>query len=80
MIMGDNKYYRGELDAAEDLYRRSLDVNSEYSEAVISLALTLRKKGAEEEAGKLLDKILEIEPENVLARNLVGRGPLDLES
>ncbi len=79
-IMGDIKYFRGELDNAEDLYRRSLDVNSEYSEAVISLALTLRKKGKEEEAGKLLDKILEIEPENVLARNLVGRGPLDLES
>jgi tetratricopeptide (TPR) repeat protein len=78
-IMGDIKYYRGDLDDAEDLYRRSLDVNSEYSEAVISLALTLRKKGREEEAGKLLDKILEVEPENVLARNLVGRGPLDLE-
>ncbi len=79
-IMGDIKYCRGELDAAEDLYRRSLDVNSEYSEAAISLALTLRKKGREEEAGKLLDKILVIEPENVLARSLVGRGPLDLES
>jgi tetratricopeptide (TPR) repeat protein len=78
-IMGDIKYYRGDLDEAEDLYRKSLDVNSEYSEAVISLALTLRKKGHEEEAGKLLDKILEFEPENVLARNLVGRGLLDLE-
>ncbi len=79
-IMGDIKYFRGELDAAEELYRRSLKVNSEYSEAVISLAMTLRKKGREEEAGELLEKILEIEPENVLARNLVGRGPLDLES
>ena len=79
-IMGDIKYFRGELDAAEVLYRKSLDINSEYSEAVISLALTLRKKGREEEAEKLLEKLLEIEPENVLARNLVGRGPLDLES
>jgi tetratricopeptide (TPR) repeat protein len=79
-IMGDIKYFRGELDEAEDLYRRSLDINSEYSEAVISLALTLRRKGREEEAGRLLDRILEIEPENVLARNLIGRGPLDLES
>jgi len=78
-IMGDIKYFRGELGEAESLYRRSLDVNSEYSEAVISLALTLRKLGREEEAGKLLEKILEVEPENVLARNLVGRGPLDLE-
>ncbi len=78
-IMGDIKYFRGEIDAAEDLYRRSLDVNSEYSEAGISLALTLRQKGREEEAVKLLDKILEIEPENVFARNLVGRGLLDIE-
>jgi tetratricopeptide (TPR) repeat protein len=78
-IMGDIKYFQGQLEEAEDLYRRSLDVNSEYSEAGVSLALTLRKKGREEEAEKLLEKILEIEPENVLARNLVGRGPLDLE-
>jgi len=78
-IMGDIKYCCGELDAAEKLYRRSLKVNSEYSEAVISLALTLRKKGCEEEADVLLGKVLEIEPENVIARNLVGRGPLDLE-
>lgn len=79
-IMGDIKYFRGDLDNAEALYRRSLEVNSEYGEAVISLALTLRKKGQEEEAEKLLEKLLEIEPENVLARNLVGRGPLDLQS
>jgi tetratricopeptide (TPR) repeat protein len=77
--MGDIKYFRGDLDNAEALYRRSLDVNSEYGEAVISLALTLRKKGQDEEAEKLLEKLLEIEPENVLARNLVGRGPLDLQ-
>ena len=78
-IMGDIKYLRGELDEAEDLYRRSLQVNSEYSEAAVSLALTLRRKGRGEEAGEILERILEIEPENVLARNLVGRGPLDLE-
>ena len=54
-------------------------MNHEYGEATISLALTLRKKGREAEAADLLGKILEVEPENVLARNLVGRGPLDLE-
>lgn len=79
-IMGDIKFFRGDLDAAEQMYRHSLEVNREYNDAALSLALTLRKKGSEGEAAALLEKILEREPENVVARNLVGRGPLDLES
>jgi len=79
-IMGDIRFYRGALDDAEKYYRKSLEVNREYSEAAISLALTLRKKGEEEEAGRILGSLLEREPENVVARNLTGRGPLDLES
>ena len=79
-IMGDIRFFRGAIDDAEKYYRKSLEVNREYSEAAISLALTLRKKGEEKEAGKLLENLLEREPENVVARNLVGRGPLDLES
>lgn len=78
-IMGDIRFFRGDIDAAEQMYRRSLEVNREYSDAALSLALTLRKKGNEDEANALLVKILEREPEHVVARNLVGRGPLDLE-
>jgi tetratricopeptide (TPR) repeat protein len=78
-ILGDIKFYRGELEAAERFYRKSLGVNSEYSEANLSLALTLRNEGREGEAEALLKKLIEHDPENVLARNLLGRGPLDLE-
>lgn len=79
-ILGDIRFFRGDLDAAEAMYRHSLEVNREYSDAALSLALTLRKKGSEDEARALLERILAREPENVVARNLVGRGPLDLES
>ncbi|HVO76763.1 MAG TPA: tetratricopeptide repeat protein [Candidatus Bathyarchaeia archaeon] len=79
-ILGDIKFYRGELEAAERFYRKSLGVNSEYSEANLSLALTLRNEGREAEAEELLKKLIEHDPENVLARNLLGRGPLDFET
>ena len=79
-IMGDIKFYKGELDAAEEQYRQSLGVNAEYGGAFLSLALTLRKKGLEDEAEAVLRKLLEIDPEDVVARNLLGRGPLDLDS
>lgn len=77
-IMGDIKFYQGKLDEAERFYRLSLAVNSEYGEASLSLALTLRKKGKDEEANALLHKMVEVDPSNVIARNLLGRGPLDL--
>lgn len=79
-IMGDIKFYKGELDAAEEQYRKSLGVNAEYGGAILSLALTLRKKGLEDEAEEVLRKLLEVDPENVVARNLLGGGPLDLDS
>jgi len=79
-IMGDIRFLKGDLKNAEDLYRKSLEVNAEYSEASLSLALTLRKEGLEGEAEGILQKLVELDPENILARNLLGRGPLDLDS
>ncbi|MCK4538095.1 MAG: tetratricopeptide repeat protein [Candidatus Krumholzibacteria bacterium] len=73
-IMGDIQFYKGMLDRAEDYYRKSLDVNSEYGEAMVSLALTLRKKGMENKADELLRRLLEIDPENIVARNLISVG------
>ena len=55
-------------------------VNSEYGEAVLSLAMTLRRKGLEEEAEDALRKLIEVDPENVVARNMLEKGPLDLET
>jgi tetratricopeptide (TPR) repeat protein len=79
-ILGDIKFYRVDLEGAERFYRMSLAVNSEYSEASLSLALTLRKEGRESEAEEMLRRLLEHDPENVLARNLMGRGALDFET
>jgi tetratricopeptide (TPR) repeat protein len=79
-IKGDIKFNRGDIDSALSFYRKSLEVNSEYGEAVLSLAMTLRKKGLEEEAEQVLKRLIEIDPENVVARNMLGRGPLDLDT
>ncbi len=79
-IKGDIKFHRGDIDSALSLYRKSLEVNSEYGEAVLSLAMTLRKKGREEEAEQILKRLIEVDPENVVARSMLGRGPLDLET
>jgi tetratricopeptide (TPR) repeat protein len=77
-ILGDIKFLRGDLEGAELYYRKSLSVNAEYSEASLSLALTLRNEGRGAEAEDTLKRLIEHDPENVLARNLLGRGPLDL--
>ena len=77
-ILGDIKFYRDCLDEAEKYYRKSLNINSEYSEAAMSLALVLRKKGNFDEAEEILRRVLEYDPENVVARNLLGKGPLDI--
>ncbi len=79
-IKGDIKFHRGDIDSALSFYRKSLEVNSEYGEAVLSLAMTLRKKGMEEEAERVLQRLIEVDPENVVARNMLGRGPLDLDT
>jgi tetratricopeptide (TPR) repeat protein len=79
-IKGDIKFHRGDIDSALAFYRKSLEVNSEYGEAVLSLAMALRKKGLEEEAEQVLQRLIEVDPENVLARNMLGRGPLDLDT
>jgi tetratricopeptide (TPR) repeat protein len=79
-ILGDIKFHRGQLDEAEQCYRKSLGVNAEYGGASLSLALTLRKKGRDAEADETLRRLIEHDPENVLARNLLGRGPFDLDS
>ncbi|MBN2072084.1 MAG: tetratricopeptide repeat protein [Candidatus Krumholzibacteriota bacterium] len=78
-IMGDIQFYKGNLGQAETYYRKSLKINSEYSEAIISLALTIRKKGSDKEAEELLRNLLKFDPENVVARNLVGDGAIGLD-
>ncbi len=77
-ILGDIKFYRGDLESAERYYRKSLSLNTEYSEASLSLALTLRNEGRAGEADEMLGRLIEHDPENVLARILLGRGPFDV--
>ncbi|MCK4350359.1 MAG: tetratricopeptide repeat protein, partial [Candidatus Krumholzibacteria bacterium] len=78
-IKGDLAFLKGDNDRAEQLYKKSLEINSGYEEASLSLSMTLRKRGLEKEAERVLMNLLEQDPENVLARNLLGHGTLDLE-
>lgn len=79
-IMGDIQYYRRNLDKAEELYRKSLEVNAEYSEVLLSLAIVLRNKGESEKAQEILGRLLDFEPDNIYARNLIGEGPLNISN
>ena len=79
-IMGDIQYYRHNFDKAEEYYRRSLDINSEYSDVLISLSIVLRNKGENHKAQEILNRVLEVEPENLAARNLIGEGPLNIDN
>jgi len=78
-LLGDIKFFKGDIDDAEKYYRKSLKINSEYSEAALPLALVLRKKERFDEAEDVLKHILDYDPENVVARNLLGKGPLDIQ-
>jgi hypothetical protein len=49
-------------------------VNSEYGEALISLALTMRQKGMDDKAESILHRLVEIDPGNLVARNLIADG------
>lgn len=77
-IMGDIQYYKKNYDRAEDFYRKSLGVNSEYTDVLLSLAIVLRNRGESEQAQRMLEKLLEVDPENISARHLIGEGPLNI--
>ncbi|MBD3178849.1 MAG: tetratricopeptide repeat protein [Candidatus Latescibacteria bacterium] len=79
-IMGDIQYYRHNYDKAEEYYSRSLEINSEYTDVLISLSIVLRNKGENERAQEILMNVLKYEPDNLAARNLLGEGPLNIDN
>ena len=79
-IMGDIQYYRHNYDKAEEYYQKSLEMNSEYTDVLISLSIVLRNKGDNKQAQKVLKRVLEVEPDNLAARNLLGEGPLNIDN
>lgn len=78
-IMGDIQNYMKNYEKAENYYRKSLEVNSEYTDVLLSLAIVLRNKGESEKAQSFLKKLIEIQPDNLAARNLLGEGPLNID-
>jgi tetratricopeptide (TPR) repeat protein len=78
--MGDIQYYRHNYDKAEEYYCRSLEINSEYTDVLISLSIVLRNKGENERAQEILMNVLKYEPDNLAARNLLGEGPLNIDN
>ncbi len=78
-IMGDIQYYQENFEKSEEYYRKSLEVNSEYTDVMLSLAIVLRNKGESEKAQIVLKRLIEIQPENLPARNLLGEGPLNID-
>ena len=78
-VMGDIQYYKKNYEKAEEYYKKSLEVNSEYADVLLSLAIVLRNKGESEKAQEFINKLVKIQPENLAGRNLLGQGPLNIE-
>lgn len=59
---------RGDLEGAEEKYRKALGIYPEYDDAAVNLSALLIRKGKADEAIELLDGVLERRPDYASAR------------
>jgi uncharacterized protein HemY len=62
----------GELDRAEQIYRQVADMDPRSAIAAVGLARVAQRRGTEEEAARLAESALLIDPDNAAARGLAG--------
>jgi tetratricopeptide (TPR) repeat protein len=64
---GNVLYTRGDIDGAEEQYRRALELFPDYDDARVNLAGALIRRGSLGEARELLEKVLERNPSHAIA-------------
>ena len=67
--MGCVAFRRGDQRAAEDLFRRAIELDTTYGEAVANLALLLDVTRRGDESAELYDRLLQAYPEDGVVRN-----------
>jgi DNA-binding SARP family transcriptional activator len=70
--LGNLLVLAGDLAAAEDAYRRSLELDSDRAATRFNLALLLQQLGQGEEASQLYHQVLESEPNHAWAHYQIG--------
>jgi Flp pilus assembly protein TadD len=63
----------GDLEGAEQDLRRTLELAPDHTAAMNDLAVLLMSAGAHAEARRLLERVLELRPEDPLARRNLER-------
>jgi len=76
---GIDEYTAGDLDAAEQAFRKALELKSDYHYAEYNLARVLISTGALEEAAKLLDGLIARDPADLDAIATRGTAAVFLE-
>lgn len=67
-LLGAVNMGRQRLDAAEEAFRGALEAEPDYPPALSDLAVLLASRGEREEATRLLEHLVELQPENRTAR------------
>jgi len=67
-LLGAARMGRRDLDGAEAAFRKTLAVEPDYPPALSDLAVLLASQGRRQEATKLLEHLVEIQPDNRAAR------------
>jgi uncharacterized protein HemY len=62
----------GQLDRAEQIYRQVADMDPRSAIAAVGLARVAQRRGTDEEAARLAESALLIDPDNAAARQLAG--------
>ena len=71
-LLGVCAIRRGDREAAEALFGKSLALNPQFSEARVNLALTLIQRGKQKDAAVQLKEVLRLDPNNATALYHLG--------
>ena len=72
LIQAMSVHEKGDLESAEDLYRKVIHLDPQNAQAHFNLGVLLDKKGKFDEAMEEMRKVMKIDPQNGEAFNYVG--------
>ena len=60
--LGEVKFAKGETDEAAKWYQKAVDIDGTWGKPLFKLALVAINKGDKDNAKKLLDKVIQVDP------------------